>query len=74
MNEKKPEAALLLRELENEIADLRAAQVRIVAKLTRLEARRREVLEQETRVSPLGGAPGHARRLAAGTRPAARAR
>jgi hypothetical protein len=62
MNEKQPEAPrqaalLLLRELENEIADLRAAQVRIVAKLTRLEARRREVLEQETRVSPLGGAP-----------------
>ena len=34
----------LLRELENEIADLRAEQIRIGAKLARMEERRRDLL------------------------------
>jgi predicted nucleic acid-binding Zn-ribbon protein len=44
-----------LRDLENEIADLRARQGHIAARLTLLEARRREILDRATRVPPLRG-------------------
>ena len=44
----------LLREIENEIADLRAEKVRIEAKLARLEIRQQEIRERATGVAPLG--------------------
>lgn len=43
----------LLRELENEIADLRAEKVRVEAKLERLETRRREISERADRMATL---------------------
>lgn len=43
----------LLREVENEIADLRAEKLRIESKLERLEMRRREMRERSAHTAPL---------------------
>jgi hypothetical protein len=48
----------LLRELENEIADLRAEHIRIGAKLARMEERRRDLLGRAAAATPAAaGAP-----------------